>query len=177
MCCIPLNDLYLSSLQLMHPNLVLISPVLLFLTAFQDLILRVFITHIMALPSISNVCASTNSLDLLVFCYVLLPTTVVCVHWCTCCIWVQTLLYLNECVSVNMPSRCPVPFIICSLRCCSAIIGVFWVCLVLCVINLPILSTTLCTTTCCGLHCCPLQLCHAFTVHNLHFVWLVQILQ
>ena len=48
-------------------------------------------------------------------------------------------MYQN--VNVNMSSRCPVLFTICSLKCCSIVIHVFWMCHVVCILILPIFVT------------------------------------
>ena len=44
-------------------------------------------------------------------------------------------------VFVNMSFICPIPLTICCLRYCSVIIDIFWMCLVLHVITLPVFAT------------------------------------
>ena len=73
-------------------------------------------------------------------------------------------------LSVSMSFRCPALFTICSLRYCFVIIGIFWMCLVLHVMSLPVFSPSLCMIASYGLQSCPLQspICPQSTIISLY---------
>ena len=66
-----------------------------------------------------------------------LPLWAICVHKCTV-YNMSTLSCSIDTVFMKMSSNHPVPFLICSQRNCSVVIGVLHMYLVFCVINLPI---------------------------------------
>ena len=110
-----------------------------FTTFLHDLSLRGFISVIMVLSTISHILINTNPLFLsdVLSSNLSLFFVFSCVHTIY---GLNALLCLIKSVSLNMSSRWPVIFIVCSLLHCSVIIG-FWMCHVLYIISLPIFVT------------------------------------
>ena len=113
------------------------------------------ITYIMILLT-SHICTRTDPFDLLILDFVLLNIPMVCVYLCSFVWRLSTPLCSTEFVSVNISSRHPVPFPVCSLRFSLAVIGVFLMCLVFHVISLLVFVTL--TMYDCSLWFAPLSL-------------------
>ena len=111
------------------------------LTDFHDLILGFSNSHVTVLSTIQQVCPCINPLDLLgrgLASHLSLWYTFPCV---SAAYGLNTLLCSIGLKSVNISSKHPGYFIICSQRYCSVVIGVLQVCLMLCVINLSVFVT------------------------------------
>ena len=129
------------------------------------LIPRGFISAIIVLSTISHMLITTDP-----------PVLLVCHLVLLLIIGLNALSCLIRSVSVNISSSCQALSTICCLKYCSVIVGIFWMCISLHIISLPVIATYTFMITHCGLCSSLQQSPHTSTVHHHPFVQLLQTL-